>query len=370
MQSRRKLFVGAVLLIFMILSMVTSALATETEVATEHVHTWTTSSATKDRHYLFCTTCNETQDDSHTFNSEEICVVCGRYFHTHKWQRIDADSQFHTIVCDGCDVTRTVTHDIRGGVCTVCGYEEHTHIMQYVGGKTYDLYHSTKCMFCSTVGSEEHTYGNDDKCTVCGRERPCEHQWAYSGETSGKGHILSCTCGKTENESHSWTWNASGKYVDCTVCGLKDSGHVHMYFYPDGTHCIECGYCKDTAGSGNQSNRTESEAGSAKTEPADTKSAKTEPADTKSAETEPADTVPVETELVETEPTETKPTEVTGGETDPEETETEVPDIFDEEDGEAASKPDSSIAIWVVISGAVVAVGLIAGLILWKKKSS
>ena len=113
MQNRTKLFISAVLLIIMILSMVTPALATETERTTEHVHTWTTLSATKDRHYLFCTTCNETQDEPHTFNSEEICIVCARYFHTHKWQRIEADLQFHTVVCTGCGESETEPVDTK-----------------------------------------------------------------------------------------------------------------------------------------------------------------------------------------------------------------------------------------------------------------
>lgn len=367
MQNRTKLFISTVLLIVMILNMVTPALATETELTTEHVHTWTTSSATKNRHYLFCTTCNETQDEPHTFNSEEICIVCGKYFHTHKWQRVEADDIFHTVVCTGCGESQTVTHRMQGDVCTICGYETHTHVMQYVGGATYDSGHEMKCTSCSTIGTEDHTYGSDDKCTVCGRERPCEHQWTYNGAQSNKGHVLSCTCGRTMSEPHSWIWNASGKYVDCTVCGLKDSGHVHLYFYPDGTNCIECGYQKGTAGSENQSNRIESEAGSAKTEPVDTKPVEIKPADTVPVETEPVDTAPVETESVETEPTETNPTEVTSGEADPEETETEAHDTFAEEDREVNSKPDRSTLIWVVAI-VFVAAGLITGLLLWKKK--
>ncbi|MBR4108779.1 MAG: hypothetical protein IKK41_00425 [Oscillospiraceae bacterium] len=379
MQNRTKLFISAVLLIIMILSMVTPALATETERTTEHVHTWTTLSAKKDRHYLFCTTCNETQDEPHTFNSEEICIVCGNYFHTHKWQRIEADLQFHTVVCTGCGESETVTHRMREGVCTVCGYETHTHVMQYVGGATYDSGHEMKCTSCSTIGTEDHTYGSDDKCTVCGRERPCEHQWTYNGAQSNKGHVLSCTCGRTMSEPHSWTWNATGNYVACTVCRLKDSGHFHIYIYPDGTHCIECGYYRGTVESKNQPNGTEpaeigpaetepAEIGPAETEPVDTKPAKTEPVDTKLAEIEPVDTLPVETEPVETEPTETNPTEVTSGEADPEETETEASDTFDEEDGEVNSKPDGSTLIWVVAVVSIAA-GLITGLFLWKKKS-
>ena len=376
MQNRTKLFINVVLLIVMILSMVTPALATETELTTEHVHTWTTSSATKNRHYMYCTTCNETQNEPHTFNSEEICIVCGEYFHTHKWQCIEADSQFHTVICAGCGRSQESTHQIQGDVCTICGYEEHTHSMQYVGGATYDYSHEMKCTSCSTIGTEDHTYGSDDKCAVCGRERPCEHQWTYNGAQSNKGHILSCTCGETMSEPHNWKWIATGKYVNCTVCGLKDSGHIHLYYYPGGTYCLECGYHKGTAKSENQSNRTESEAGHAKTESVDTKPVETEPVETEPAETEPADTVavetealdivPVETDSVETAPTETNPTEVTSGEADQAEAEKEVLVTFDEEDGKVDSKPDGSALIWVAAI-VFIAAGLIVGLLLWKK---
>ncbi len=367
MQKRSKLFISAVLLIIMILSMATPTLAMETEVTTEHIHTWTTLNATKNRHYRYCTTCNETQDEPHTFNSEEICIVCGYYFHTHKWQCIEADSQFHTVVCSGCDKSQTSTHRMQGDICTICGYEVHTHIMQYVGGKTYDHRHEMKCTSCSTISTEDHTYGSDDKCTVCGRERPCEHQWTYNGEQSNEEHILACTCGRTQTESHSWIWNATGRYVNCTVCGIKDSGHVHLYFYPDGTHCIECGYEKGTGGYRYQPNGTESEVGLAKTEPVDTKTTNTEPVGTVPSNTVSVDTAPIETESVETEPTETKPTEVTGSEADPEEAKTEASDTVNEEDEEANSKFDGSALIWVT-SIVTIAAGLIIGLLLWKKK--
>ena len=333
MQNRTKLFINVVLLIVMILSMVTPALATETELTTEHVHTWTTLNATKNRHYLYCTTCNETQNEPHTFNSEEICIVCGEYFHTHKWQCIEADTLFHTVICASCGKSQESTHHIQGDVCTICGYEELTHIMQYVGGASYDYGHEMKCKFCSTIGSEDHTYGSDDKCTVCGKERPCEHQWTYNGVQSNREHVFSCTCGSTKSEPHDWKWNATGKYVNCKVCGLKDSGHIHLYFYPNGTNCIECGYRKGTAGSENQSNITESEAGRTKTESVDTKPVETEPADTVAVETEALDIVPVETDSVETAPTETNLTEVTSGEADQAEAEKEVLDTFDEDAG-------------------------------------
>ena len=370
MQNRIKLFLSAVLLIIMILSMVTPAFATETEPATEHIHTWETLSATTDMHFMICSTCNETQSGPHTFNSEEICIVCGRYVHTHKWQRIEADPQFHTIVCTGCGESQTVTHSMSGGVCTVCGYETHTHTMQYAGGAIYQSQHETKCTSCDAIGLEEHTYGSDGKCTVCGAERPCEHQWTYNGEQINNQHVLICACGQTKREPHSWTWNAAGNYAVCTVCGLKDSGHSHRYIHPDRTYCIECGYYRGTGESATQPNGTGSaETEPAETEPVDTEPAETEPAETEPVGTEPAETEPTETEPIETEPTETNPAEVASGEANPAETEPEASETIDEEDGEVDSQSDGSTLVWVVAVVSIAA-GLTAGLFLWKKKSS
>ena len=359
MQKRMKMFLSAAVLIIMILSMVTPAFSTETEPTTEHTHTWQTLSATKSGHYLTCTICYEMLDEPHTFNSEEICIVCGRYFHTHKWQRTAAGPQFHTVVCTDCGESQRVTHSMSGDVCTVCGYETHTHIMEYVGGKAYLLQHEMHCTLCDATSFEAHTYGSDDKCTVCGAERPCDHQWVPNGEQYQDRHILVCTCGETMPEPHSWTWNAEGKYAICAVCGTRE-GHWHKYFYPDGTICIECGYDRSTGGSVTPPSGTE---------PAGTEPAATEPVETEPAETEPAETEPATTEPIETEPTETNPNEVASGEANPPETEPEASETIDEEDGEADSQPEGSKPIWIAaVVSAVVA--LTVGLFLWKKKTS
>ena len=231
--------------------------------------------------------------------------------------------------------------------------------MQYVGGEVYQNRHTLECMYCDAIKLEEHTYGSDDKCTVCGAERPCEHQWVPNGEQYEGMHVLVCTCGQTMHEPHSWTWNAAGKYAVCTVCETRE-GHWHKYFHPGGVVCIECGYNRSTGGSGTPPSGTE---------PAETEPAETEPAETKPAETEPAKTEPIETEPAETEPTETKPAEVASGEANPAETETEASETIDEEDGKVDSQSDGSTPVWVV-AVVFVAAGLTIGLFLWKKKSA
>jgi hypothetical protein len=297
-------------------------------------------------------------------------------------------------------------------VCTVCGYKTHTHIMRYAGGAIYLYNHELKCTSCSSTSIEDHTYGSDDKCTVCGAERPCEHQWVCNGEQYFDQHVLTCACGQTKNEPHSWKWNAGGNYAVCTVCWLKDSGHWHTYFYPNGTHCLECDYEKSPhiwryGNSFDQNNHvlrcahcgiTQSEAhciepnGSClvcgypnketvetetqpkETEPTESKPVETEPTETeptesKPVETEPTETEPTESKPVETEPTETEPTEVASSEANPTEKTPEASETIDKEDGEAGSQSDDSTLVWVVAVVSIAA-GLTAGVLLWKKKSS
>ena len=369
MRKRMKLLLSEAVLIVMILSMATPVFSAETEPTTEHTHTWRTLSASSSKHYLACTGCNETLDEPHTFNSEEICVVCGRYFHTHKWQRTAADSQFHTVVCTVCGESQTVTHSMDGDVCTVCGYETHTHIMEYAGGECYQHEHVMHCTLCDATGIEEHTYGSDDKCTVCGMDRPCDHQWVPNGEQYYDQHVLACTCGQTMHEPHSWTWNSAGQYAICTVCETRE-GHWHKYVAPDGSICIECGYDRSTRGpeappSGTGSAGT----GPAATEPVETEPAETEPAATEPIVTEPAATEPTETESAETEPAETNPEEGIGSETDPPETEPETSEAVDKEDENADAQPEGSTPIWIA-AVVTAAVALTAGLFLWKKKSA
>lgn len=349
MQNRMKLFFSAVLLIIMILSMVTPAFAAETETTTEPP-------------------AESTTEPSAEPTTEPTTAPTTEGVHTHNWQRIEADSQFHTVVCTDCGESKTVTHRMSAGVCTVCGYETHTHIMQYVGGAVYDSQHETKCTSCSATGLEQHTYGSDDKCTVCGAERPCEHQWTCNGAQYGNQHVLICACGETMHAPHSWTWNAAGNYAVCTVCQLKDSGHWHKYIYPNGTQCIECGYYKGTVKSETQPNETEpSETQPKGTAPAETEPAETEPVGAESSDTSPTETEPVDTEPVETEVTETNPTEVASGEANPAVTEPEASDTTDEEDGEVDSQSDGSALVWVVAVVSIAA-GLTTGLFLWKKK--
>jgi hypothetical protein len=221
-----------------------------------------------------------------------------------------------------------------------------------------------------------------------------------------------CACGQTMTKPHSWTWNAEGEYAVCTACLLKDSGHSHKYIYPDGTRCIECGYEKTPhiwryGNSFSQDHHvmvckhcgiTESQLHcfvshgtcfvcgyssrgtvASENQPIGTKPAEIQPSEMKPAETKPAESKPVDAELTEKEPTEseaveaeltvTDPTEVASIETDPTEIKPEASGTIDEEDTEADSQSDSSAPVWVV-AAILIAAGLSAGLILWKKKPS
>ena len=255
--------------------------------------------------------------------------------HEHGYQRESADSQFHTMVCSICGDERTETHKFRDSeTCTICGYIQHEHIMQF-NGETYADMHGVKCTLCDSTGIDYCTFDNDGKCSVCGQLPAHWHEYHWAGKKiTDLYHYLECECGETEPEDHLFAWDGKEftKYTHgmvCIVCGkTRLHGHEYKGTYKEGKVCYECGY-DSTATEPTETKPPKTEPTETKpvetkpteTKPTETKPAETKPAEIKPAETKPVETKPAETKPAETKPTETKPTETKPAETKPAETE-------------------------------------------------
>lgn len=391
-----------------------------TEPAPEHTHNWVIQHARTEYHALLCTDCYETKQEAHTLDDAEICTVCGKYAHMHNWQRVEADDRFHTIVCSGCQESKTVTHSYDGQRCTVCGYEKHEHIWQY-NGEIGGSYHNLECTVCGIVASENHIYGEDGSCTVCGAPPPHVCQWECHGEQDSDWyHILECACGNTRMEDHERVWDGVHRDREthgliCRICGdvLLEVPHYYDKRYVNGERCTYCGYetvkhswkygdscdidrhtmvcthCDSTRYEAHKFNSKgkctvcgyqDPDAPEQETKPKETKPAGTEPteaketkpAETEAAVTEPTEETPEETKPAETEATDTAPTEEKPEETKPAETEaaeTAPAETVPENAADEEVRSMGSPWIWAA-AGAAIAGGLGAAVFFRKKNSA
>lgn len=383
MKKKIRMLLSLMLASAIILSMATGVLATEQE----HVHNWVLQVGGRQGHFLKCDGCDQTKLEDHTVDSSEICTVCGVYDHTHNYQCESADSQYHKIVCSGCGEEKTATHSFDDQTCTVCGYTKHEHIWQY-NGDNYDHSHGLRCTECDATGMEDHIYGSDGNCTVCGQAPPHEHQWEWDGNKSNylRIHFMVCSCGATTSDYHQLAWDGtrtdSWHTVVCDVCGYTASyNHGFSPAYFNGERCSVCGYQVQGA--------TESETKPSETIPEETGPAETEPAETTPVETAPAETIPVETAPAETTSAETTPVETESAETliketessgtKPDETESAESEPTDLKPTPSETMPEnaanedsqrgSTAGVWVA-AVIVAAGGLGAAVFIWKKKSS
>ena len=139
--------------------------------------------------------------------------------------------------------------------------------------------HWRKCSRCSvTEQKEDHTFGADDKCTVCGYSRAVDPGHTHSGTLIGAteptctlpGNIAyySCSsCGKlfsdsgctaeiTEQETkikalgHDFAMqkDQSEHWQQCSRCSLEQSRAPHVYDNDTDTECNVCGYVRTFQG--------------------------------------------------------------------------------------------------------------------------
>ena len=142
--------------------------------------------------------------------------------------------------------------------CSVCGYYGDADAVfegdplghSYTYTANTDGTHTATCSRCNETVTEEHTYGTDDKCTLCGAEKPVvEHTHTLTAveevaatcvKAGVKAHYVcsDTTCGKlftdaegtTETTLEALAIPATGKhsYVNgvCSVCGDIDETAV------------------------------------------------------------------------------------------------------------------------------------------------
>ena len=142
--------------------------------------------------------------------------------HTHTYsQQWTSDETNHWHVCTECgEAEEKSPHKFgENNICEICGYErqQEEHVHAKPGDADYVITESTHGYTCScgVVITEEHTFGADGKCTVCGysahkHSRPDGAQLTQQDT----GHSYVCSCGETIEEAHSFDTDNT-----CTVCG-------------------------------------------------------------------------------------------------------------------------------------------------------
>lgn len=98
------------------------------------------------------------REAEHTFDEDDLCTACG--VHNHDWQ--DYGDPFEHY----CSLDHKEDHTFENGVCTVCGYE---HYHDWI--RTSDMHKCTSPGCDWYNRSEDHIFGADGKCTVCGMFR-------------------------------------------------------------------------------------------------------------------------------------------------------------------------------------------------------
>jgi hypothetical protein len=292
------------------------------------------------------------------------------------------------LVCSGCQEKKTETHsEDSAGVCKICGYTPHEHTWQY-NGENYAYNHGLRCTQCATLSAEDHIYGNDGNCIVCGNAPPHEHQWEWDGNKSNYLgiHFMVCSCGERTSEPHQlFAWNGQigndrGHSALCGVCGFAlVFEHVYDSTYFNGQRCTVCGYKtnkpaetepkptdpKPTDPKPTDPKPTDpkpTEPKPTEPKPTEPKPTETEPVETEPSETESSATEPMESEPVETEPVETESEQTTPTETESEETTSSAPETLPNDPAENDVQKNGFARIW--IASGIVAVFILCGIVI------
>ncbi len=286
------------------------------EWSEEHMMKWTFTNASG--HSGYCTGCSYTVDNvAHTFDEDGVCTVCGyeqcteHVVGTEGYEKhicqicgvwvttcIDVDHDCkcdicgeshhagtggydeneHWFACDYCDYEYRERHyDTDGdGICDYCFYGCNHESVQY---ESYGYYgHFITCTACyHYLGSDEHTYGEDGSCTLCGF-KPCDPHTFDESKTGWERHRCTecnyieacsdtdgdCICDVCGEECHylydtadSLHYDSDEHWFTCGKCGKEYTrgAHYDYYTYTNGLYeqgsdglCDVCGY--DMSGSG------------------------------------------------------------------------------------------------------------------------
>ena len=108
-------------------------------------------------HYGTCTECGMFFSEEHAYDSNRTCTVCGYMDHEHDVDYVpenSLDGDTHTGTCKTCGawVRKEHTYD-ESGVCSVCGYEKHEHQVACYKPQKLDsrTVHSGVCSVCNLM---------------------------------------------------------------------------------------------------------------------------------------------------------------------------------------------------------------------------
>lgn len=193
----------------------------------EHVHSFNKAKWTYDKYsHWYASTCgHDVKSDTaaHTFE-RNVCTVCGYdenadpdHIHTYDYYTwvYDEVEHWHASTCGHDERTAITSHTFENGICTTCGYEQHSdvaHVHVYSDKWTkdeFDHWHATICGHNLIKDLNAHSFNADGMCKVCGYMRVGE---AYKYNYNELWHYPPYT---TLFELHTFENGV------CTVCGYK-----------------------------------------------------------------------------------------------------------------------------------------------------
>ncbi len=165
------------------------------------------------RHSGMCKKCNTYISESHDFDSNNTCKICGVMDHEHTWTNYQKGRKYsnqHKMTCSACTFSSTESCTFENGVCIYCKAPEHKHVVSKWHQGDYG--HSGYCSVCLNDVSGQHTYDKNYDCTVCGYHH--EHYCYYEQLGNGR-HIARCyDCDYETEEPCEYDENNT-----CTKCG-------------------------------------------------------------------------------------------------------------------------------------------------------
>ncbi len=172
-------------------------ITSESTIYTNEISNLTTENGAGVTLYAIWGECShDSNTTKHECDREVVCSICGGtlpalghdYTESTIWVAVDADN--HAKKCSRCDAVGSenkVTHSYATDCdadCDVCGYErvagEHAYTWTSNGNGT----HSGICD-CGAAVTNDCTYGENGKCTVCGYKEPEDEYIPSSSSSSG-----------------------------------------------------------------------------------------------------------------------------------------------------------------------------------------